>query len=332
MTITGTNKRYLPALNYHSQGLNGLFSGWRKWARKAVGLVGEFVASKVQGFLAPFGKEVGEAIRNMTTSIQEEIDPGYYIGQLNAIVPLTLEADIIPADQVVLDAWVEANLKPFIENLIKDIKTARTLSGNARLTALNAIINKMAAAQLHYATSPVTGVTSAAAAEDVQKLLAEVFAPIKLLVTQAVKETGLTANLVAVTFPANTYSYTPLFSSSKIGTVTAQNYSVTAVGSTNNGGAIPTLIKETNITKFTNTGPTKEPVKVSGNNTPVLQNPLMPAEVTPTGAQTNVPEKLTPGSNPDPAKKDNTAKYVAGGIAAIAVVYFATRKKAKATK
>ncbi|AXG72949.1 hypothetical protein DVK85_01355 [Flavobacterium arcticum] len=293
----------------HEHGL-GLFKKWRKWAKKAVSAVGGFIADQIEARIPFLGKIIAdELIRPAVGRILLAIDTSYQ--QLNAPLSIGDDEDLSAADKAILDAWVETKYKPFIDKLIKDIAAAKNLSGNAaKLIALNEVLNKINAIQDHYEKVKISGVSDDAQ-EGVQDLLYDTMKFINDTVIAVIKEVGIDAEPVQVTFPMNSYSYSPLFTSSPVAMVTVLNYRIKGTGTS------PVFTGGTLDPTKTSVPTTKYPTQTTGDT------------VKQTLTDDTTTTDVLPTTNDTTENKSNTATVI--GIIGLASLglYAATRKPKK---
>lgn len=325
----------VPNKRDNNQGLNGWFgeligSAVSGLIVMAGNLVGGFVTNYSMGFIGPqssFMQSFYEGVNNFSAKVENKL------GQMMRV------ADITPAEETILKNWLEQKFLPYLEKLFIEVSQANKLtSPQAKIVALNAVINKVAAIEKHFSVTGEPGL-SQKALDERNMMIEFLLGPLNELLMVSVSKLG-TSTLQQVSFPVGQYNYQPLIASSAIGNVVATNYKLSA-GSNPSNNFLPidnpkSPVANTGTPVKTGTGGstipniptdkyTNQPVK--GGNTPTTtQNPTTVA--TPIDAENNLP---APGT-PEPAKRSQTAVYVGVGLAIVAVLSMLSGKKKTAAK
>ena len=311
----------LPA-NYHGQqGLGLKLFGKPITLGKIVGgiinTVGRYVADFIGASVPIVGNAVATKLREQVGKwammAQQAIDGSFQA----RLLPGAALNDISPAEGAIIESWAETRLKPFIEKLILEIKAAQSLSAANKLTAINAVLNKINAVQDHYTAFKDSGLSNDAHDQQ-QYLLYELLKPVNDLAVAVLQQSGLVLETVQVTINPNQYSYSPLFSSTSIGMVTSENYRLKSGSTATTGGALPL--------PATQTGSTKGGTITLGQNN--AAQTLSPGEqsLTQTGQNKVIP---LPAAQEAAARKNKVA-VLAVGTLIVAGLYALTRKPKKA--
>lgn len=177
------------------------------WVCRRLGDVGKFLSSlKIE----PAGSMISGA-GNLMSTIEDMIFNKISI------------QDLTPSEEVILTAWDEKFL-PFVKTLATQHQNALLQSNEFnRVTAINAVLVKMAVVQKHYLTNETSGLSMNAQSGRTQ-YIEEIFGPLRKLIEDKMANSEYkkaTVNYNYVPMP----EYSSLFQTSNIKTVSTTQFS-----------------------------------------------------------------------------------------------------------
>jgi len=217
--------------------------------------------------------------------------------------------DITDAEAAFITKFYNTQLQPFVGSLLDELKKATLITNqDAKLTALNAILNKINTVNDYYdVETESTTMLSESARQQRQYLIYEMLRTVNEGVKAAAAQMGITGT-VKVTFSPGVYNFSPLFSGQPIAQVTGENYKAGA----------------TTVATLPTANPIKTPggliTSISNSSTTIgaIKHDLQPSK--------NIPS----GSTAPTTKKSNVAPIVIGAGILIGG-YLLLKKKAKKT-
>lgn len=300
----------LPAV--YDGNLNGIFDFLGRKVGQLCRAAGSFIAGKVK-FLS-LGLINTDFIENYFNGLaQKAVDAG--IAMQTKYGRTAAPQDITDAEDAFITKFYNTQLQPFVGSLFDELKQATVITNQtAKLTALNAILNKINTVNDYYdVETESTTMLSESARQQRQYLIYEMLRTVNDGVKAAAAQMGITTT-VQVTFSPGVYNFSPLFSGQPIAQVTGENYKAGAT-------TVATL-------------PTANPIK----NAPVFQTGTDPRSILKDTTVGNI-VKVTPtsvanatasGSTAPTTKKSNVAPIVIGAGILIGG-YLLLKKKAKKT-